>query len=800
MSNWLFSRPFLLWYTFLSIYHGIWRSELTDNRSQYELALKRGHSYSWDQHWPEAITEFQKAIAAADQEPAPYAGLGMAYVELGDLVQALDNYKVAARLSKGDMIYLKHVAEVQERLGQNAEAGQTYMAIGEIQLKRRKLDEAVGNWLQAVRLAPELLGAHRRLAAVYKRQGLTRNAVREYLVIARIYAGRGQQEEALKVCQSALELDPRNVETLTLLNLIQHGEPVETVGTIDGVVDGDVAGEASGLESEQEIELELSSDGSGDRPPSGTGDSGLLDTTRRLAQSQLAEQIFGEEGPDDGVMAQGESSANLERDTLISQALDFQTRGMADEAISSYEQALAHGVSGEAIHFCLGVLYHGKMRYGQAKREFEQSVSDESIRPASYYGIGEAYQTRGDLRRAIEYYVAALRAIDLHYLGPQKAGRVSEQYSRLVNELLSKSEPKPGIDFVSALTEFLGRDGWRQRVEQARSRLDRLSTDGQPLILGEILTAGSLQVLESLRLSQEYSEQGKFDSAVEEAYRAIQLSPFYLAGHIQLAELMARQDRMTIAVGKYLTIGDTCRVRGDIGGALANYERAVELAPMDLTNRSRLIDLLIEQGQIDRALEHYQTMGEALYNLAEIEKARETYLKALKLAPRGSAERQWRLRFLQAVADIDIQRLDWKRAVAAYKELCATMPDDERINLTLIDLYYKVDQPKTAIRHLDRFLIHLVRSGQGVKVFAILEDLLELRPADADVADRLVRLYLRQGRKKKALELLNSLGEAQLDAGEKQAATKTIERILALEPSNAYSYQQMLQQLQQTDN
>ena len=66
---------------------------------------------------------------------------------------------------------------------------------------------------------------------------------------------------------------------------------------------------------------------------------------------------------------------------------------------------------------------------------------------------------------------------------------------------------------------------------------------------------------------------------------------------------------------------------------------------MDLANRARLIDLLIEQGHIDRALEHYRIMGEAFYNLAEVDRARETYLEALKLAPRGSAEGEWRMLF-----------------------------------------------------------------------------------------------------------------------------------------------------------
>jgi DNA-binding SARP family transcriptional activator len=78
--------------------------------------------------------------------------------------------------------------------------------------------------------------------------------------------------------------------------------------------------------------------------------------------------------------------------------------------------------------------------------------------------------------------------------------------------------------------------------------------------------------------------------------------------------------------------------------------------------------------------------------------------------------------------------------------------------------------------------------------------LIELRPTDADVADRLVRLYLRQGRSQEALELLDSLGEAQLDAGEHQAAIKTIESILAQDPPNASSYEQILQQLLQQED
>ena len=151
-----------------------------------------------------------------------------------------------------------------------------------------------------------------------------------------------------------------------------------------------------------------------------------------------------------------------------------------------------------------------------------------------------------------------------------------------------------------------------------------------------------------------------------------------------------------------------------------------------------------------------------------------------------------------AIADIDMQRLDWKRALAAYNELSTSDPDDEAIALTLVDLYYKVNQANSALRQLDRYLVRLVRQGQGEKVESILEDMIERRPDDAGLADRLTRLYIRQGREQEAINLLDKLGEAQLDAGETQKAIETINRILQLNPPNATSYRQLLHRLRQS--
>ena len=144
-----------------------------------------------------------------------------------------------------------------------------------------------------------------------------------------------------------------------------------------------------------------------------------------------------------------------------------------------------------------------------------------------------------------------------------------------------------------------------------------------------------------------------------------------------------------------------------------------------------------------------------------------------------------------------MQRLDWRRALSAYKELRELDPDDERTAITLVDLYYRVGQPINAVNELDNYMRQLVRAGRGAKVVGILEDMVRQRPSDPNLVERLSRLYIQQKRKDDAIEILDKLGEAQLEANESEAAIQTIETILKLNPPNAASYQQLLAQLKQ---
>lgn len=358
---------------------------MAGDRRRYEEALRRGARFLDDEQWKEAFRAYRIAVSEFPKEPVPYAGLGDACFGMKRMDRALELFKVAARYSRGDIFYLQKVADIQERLGQLDAAGRTYMAMGEIHLRRRQLDDAVNQWQRAIRLEPNLLGTHKRLAMVYQRQNKKRDAVREYLAIARILQMRGDKRRAIRMCQAALRLDPENEDVLKAFELIQRGpeayvqeeeEPAKAPPVEEA---DDIGSMIRQMASAIEAERSTPSKDQRDKPDP-------VETARRRAQDQLAEEIFRDEEEDEPA---GKLS-KLERDALIGQGMDFELRGQVPEAITCYEKAVEGGLTLPAVHFTLGLLYLNNGDAEQARQAFSAAAEDPSFRQPSLVALGTA--------------------------------------------------------------------------------------------------------------------------------------------------------------------------------------------------------------------------------------------------------------------------------------------------------------------------------------------------------------------------------------------------------------------------
>ena len=216
----------------------------------------------------------------------------------------------------------------------------------------------------------------------------------------------------------------------------------------------------------------------------------------------------------------------------------------------------------------------------------------------------------------------------------------------------------------------------------------------------------------------------KLMSAMEEAFHALQYAPTYLPLHIQIANLLIMEGRTQAAVDKLLLVADLYALRGESGQAIRLFNRIIEIAPMDLSVRSRMIDLLLSQGKTDVAVQQYINLAEIYYQLAELDMARQTYTTALKVTQQTRGNRAVMVQMLYRIADIDMQRLDLRNAMRIYEQIRTLEPEDVHGRARLVDLSYRMGQEPAALNEVDGFLALLENSSKREKAIEFLEEVL----------------------------------------------------------------------------
>ncbi len=757
--------------------------------------MRAGSNAAWDKDWDQAIAAYQRALAEFPSDVNALTSLGLAHYNAGEFQDALQSYQRVGELAPDDPVIYERMGRTRERLGQDRAAAEDYLASAERYLDQQQAsDLALERWQDAARVWPDCLQAHAKLLNCYQSHGQTRKAVEECLTLAKIYSAQGKNDYAVQACQYALKLAPHDPEVLAALDGLRYGDR-DAVESDAGVSEEDVELVIAAEEPEGSSALDFDVVSAAE---SDTERGGPIEIARQKALTDLAESFFEEEG--EVSVAEAPRLGKAEVDALIGRALDFQTRGKIEQSIEAYEKVVDVGVVRPAVHFNLGLLYQEKLRFDAAISQFERAVDHPQYTLGSHFALGECQRAQGHIDEALEHFIEVLKIVDLATVQREQADDLIQLYESLTDSYIAKGERDQALAFTNSLVEFLSEKGWEDKVMQARRRLDALAQEGPILSLAEMLVVqDSEHVLESVALSQEYAKRSLYYAALEECYYALEHAPGYLPIHRQMAQVLVSMGKTDEAVAKFVAVADAYHMRGSFRQATAMCQRALKLAPMNTAVRAKLIDLFVSHGQIDEALRNYLILADSYYQLAQMDQARDIYREALRLAPRGAAGDHWQVRILHKIGDIDMQRVDWRGAMETYERIRELAPDDERARLTLMDLYYRFEQPERAIVELDSLLELYRESGKVQRVFAILEDAVRERPSNIPLRTRLAQAHLDSGNVDQALEHLDALGDLQLEDGRYKDAEATIRVIIALQPPNVEAYQQLRDQISERD-
>lgn len=761
--------------------------------------MNQGHTAAWDQNWENASQYYQKALDEFPDHPQGLSNLGLAYYEQKRYDEALVCYQRAFELNPNDAVSLEKMARICEKTGQKAKAIQYYMEAAELFLKARNVDKTIDNWKKVADLEPTNLMAHSRLATIYDRLGRKANAVEEYVASAAIMQSQGDMVKAYQVIQYVQKLTPEYEEAGLMLQMLDRNEslPLPT---------GDSYAARPEVEGPTSIKQ---------LPKTSSTAPLKIDPVmeaRQRSMARLAAQLFdlGEDSSPDGLINRkgiggttrgsgGLSQENADRARItlyLGQAIQLQSAGDEAGAVKPLEQALEIGLQTPDVFYDLGYIL--STQDGQKSfRYLQESVKHPDYSLGSYLLIAQLYEASDQYAEAALAYLQALRLADMEMVSPEEGEELGQGYEPILEDQVNLTDLVAQQKLSEVIRGQLLRADWRQYLTMARQQLPLQPEGSPPVTLASMLleTSGS-QIVDSMSLIRQHTVRGFFRTAMEEAYSAMSYAPTYLPLHIQMGEILVKEGRITDAVSKFMTTAELYSLRGDSAQAIRLLTRITQMASMDLSVRSRLIELLAEQHRVDEALQQYVDLAGIYYQLAEFEMAKRTYMAAVKLAQQNGADRKWVVEILYKVADIDMQRLDWRGAIKIYEQVKAMQPEADTPRARLVDLYFRLGQPTEALAEVDAFTSLLESSDQRPKAIGFIKDLIQEHVEIPDLYLKLADLMLRLGQTTKAVEVLGTGADALTLAGKKPEAIELIKKAISLNPTNVADYQKTLRQLQ----
>ena len=147
----------------------------------------------------------QKVLSAAEK-----------FVQQGKLQNAITEYEKVLKADAKDLTVANTVGDLYSRLGNQEKAVECFKTVGDAYASQGFTVKAIAMYKKLSKLKSSL-DCVLRLAELYTQQGLFNDARAQYLQVAEEFLRNGELEQAVRIFQKTLEMDPENVAMRTKL-------------------------------------------------------------------------------------------------------------------------------------------------------------------------------------------------------------------------------------------------------------------------------------------------------------------------------------------------------------------------------------------------------------------------------------------------------------------------------------------------------------------------------------------------------------------------------------------------------
>jgi len=456
-----------------------------------------------------AITEYEKVLKAdakdltvantvgdlysrlGNQEKAVecFKTVGDAYASQGFTVKAIAMYKKLSKL-KSSLDCVLRLAELYTQQGLFNDARAQYLQVADEFLRNGELEQAVRIFQKTLEMDPENVAMRTKLAEVYVRLGKKNEAWQIFSAAAETLRSKGQLEGAEEILQRMLKLDPGSSYALLLRgrNAFDAGDMAATVQCLEKVAD-----------------LDSNPDG-----------------LRTLLQAYVQTGRLAEAGTLAGKLL----SVHNDITAVLSYAEALMTAGHYAEALQVYQQhcerllAADSGKTIENLHSLIGHLRENPTAL-ETLLELLHKAGDTSHITEVYELLAHAYVQSDQMEKARDYY------LKLTQLEPE-----NQIHARNYQQVLGKLGTSSGARLISAEEGAVMVD----ELEATAPFIDQRYADPVALAVRAALTDAELFI--------SYNMPGK---ALGPLMSALPQAPRDLRINQRLAALHTRAQRFTEA-------------------------------------------------------------------------------------------------------------------------------------------------------------------------------------------------------------------------------------------------------------
>ncbi|PYX31066.1 MAG: hypothetical protein DMG77_07505 [Acidobacteria bacterium] len=211
--------------------------------TEYEKILKNDAK---DLTVTNTVGDLYSRLGEVEKATDCFKNVGDAYASQGFTVKAIAMYKKISKLKPSLESVLK-LAELYTQQGLFNDARAQYLQVAEEFLKSGELDNAVRIFQKILEMDPENVNMRVRLAEVYIRLGKKNEAWQIFSAAAEAMRSKGSLSGAEEVLQRMLTLDPGNTYALLMQgkNLIESGDAEAAIGSLQKI--GDLDSNPDGL-------------------------------------------------------------------------------------------------------------------------------------------------------------------------------------------------------------------------------------------------------------------------------------------------------------------------------------------------------------------------------------------------------------------------------------------------------------------------------------------------------------------------------------------------------------------------